>query len=929
MQGAKREKAEGQDGVREEQAEKQRQPEAGTMKRIRGVLSKATGITAGCLAVGALVAPVAQADFGIEEFSVTNSRDGSFSRQAGEHADLITGFTFNHAPDGAPGGNPKDISVDLPPGFLGNPNSAATCEPSKLIYNNRADSACPIASQVGIADIEVGTGHVPIYNMAHDSSVPARFAFSVAIGVPVYIEPRVRPGDYGISAGSTRTSQAEVVNKGTITLWGVPADHSHDVNRWDPDPYGCGIGCLAGFGAASPGPRLPFLSNPTSCPGIPGVFRIEANSWQNQDLISSKTVDADPDGTPFVTEGCEKLEFNPSVKATPTSSKAAGPTGLNFNLKVPKNEDPDGLSTAHVRKTVVTFPKGVSVNASSAAGLASCSPAQIGLGSNDPPSCPDSSKIGTVKIKTPLLEDELVGDVILAKQDDNPFNSLLAVYIAVKGPGFYLKLPGRVDADPGTGQLTTTFTDTPQLPFEELSLTLNSGPRAPLQAPDACGTYKTKVEITSWSSPLPVTLDTPMTIDEGCATGGFAPSLKAGTLNPAAGKFSPFSLRITRADGEENLSRIEATLPPGLLAKLAGVPLCPEAGAASGACPAASQVGTTMVAAGAGPNPVFVPESGKAPTAVYLAGPYKSAPYSLVVKVPAQAGPFDLGTVTVRNALFVDPVTTQVTAKSDPLPRILKGIPVSYRDVRIGVDRPDFTLNPTSCTPMAVTSTITSAQGRSAHPSAPFKVSGCRELGFKPRLSISLKGGTKRGGFPALTAILRPRPGDSNLAKTVVTLPHSEFLEQGHIRTVCTRPQYAADNCPPGSVYGYAIAHSPLVDQPLAGPVYLRSSDNPLPDLAIALHGAIDIDVTGRIDAVNGGIRSTFESVPDAPVSSFKLTFIGGKKGLLVNSRDICGIPGYANAKFSAYNGKPYTSHPVLHNRACAKSARRAKRPAP
>ena len=381
-----------------------------------------------------------------------------------------------------------------------------------------------------------------------------------------------------------------------------------------------------------------------------------------------------------------------------------------------------------------------------------------------------------------------------------------------------------------------------------------------------------------------------------------------------------------RDDGEQNLSRIQATLPPGLLARLAGVPLCSDAAAATGSCPPSSQVGATTVGAGPGTNPIYVPEPGKAPTAVYLAGPYKGAPYSLVVKVPAQAGPFDLGTVTVRNALNIDPGTTQVTAKSDPLPQILQGIPIAYRDVRVEVNRPGFTLNPTSCDPMKIDSTLTSIEGKTASPSARFQVAGCGELGFKPKLSIKLKGGTKRSDHPALTAVLKARKGDANIGRVSVALPHSEFLAQEHIRTVCTRVQFAAGagngaECPKGSIYGKASALTPLLDKPLRGPVYLRSSDNPLPDLVVALHGQVDFNLVGRIDSKNGGIRTTFGSVPDAPVSKFVLQMQGGRKGLLVNSTDLCAATNRAAVKLDAQNGKTADSTLALAN-GCGKGQR-------
>ena len=617
---------------------------------------KLAGLSLCSLLVACLVIPAAAAaDFHLVTSGVgLTAADGSASRQAGAHPDIDVRFSFGEkvGPNGTtvvPDGNVRDVDAALPPGVVGNPTAAPTC---RWVDFLQPIPACPIASKVGFARVisEPGRGgdpdaagiNEPVYNMEHGDDVPAVFAFQY-VGAAVKIVPQVRPGDYGITASSRALSEALPVFGADVTLWGVPADPSHDALRGGP----------------SPDDRKPLLSAPTSCPGSPSKFSIGADSWQNPGAFVSQDIFSDLGGEPFVTTGCDRVPFDPAVTVQPTSRRAGQPTGLDVDLTVPQNEHPDGLASADVRRTVVTLPQGMSISTAAAAGLGACSPAQIGIGSNDPPACPDASKIGTVKIKTPLLSEELEGDVILAKQRENPFGSLLAMYLAVKGPGFYLKLPGKVEADPVTGQLTTTFDNNPQLPFERLQLALRDGPTAPLVAPADCGSYVTRVRVTSWASAVPIALDSPMTIDAGCATNGFAPKLDAGTVSARAGRASPFFLRVTRQDGEQNISRIQATLPEGALAKLAGVPLCAEAQAVTGDCPPASQVGTTTVGAGAGSNPLYVPQPGKAPTAVYLSGPYKGAPYSLVVKVPAQAGPFDLGNVVVRNALNVDPVTHQ------------------------------------------------------------------------------------------------------------------------------------------------------------------------------------------------------------------------------------------------------------------------------
>jgi len=456
--------------------------------------------------------------------------------------------------------------------------------------------------------------------------------------------------------------------------------------------------------------------------------------------------------------------------------------------------------------------------------------------------------------------------------------------------------------------------DSPQLPAQEVVLRLNGGARAPLRNPESCGTFDATYELGPWSGNPPVTGVAPITIDQGCDTGGFEPKLSAGTINPVAGGFSPFVFDVTREDGEQNIAAIDVSLPEGLTAKLAGVPLCPEVDASAGACPAASQIGTVKTATGAGAQPLWIPQPGKDPTAVYLAGPYKGAPYSIVARAPAQAGPFDLGVVAVRSAIFVDPETAQVTVRSDALPQILQGVPVDYRHIRVEVDRDQFTLNPTSCAEKSVRADVHSSGGKSAVASDRFQASECASLGFSPKLSLRLKGGTRRTAHPRLRAVLKARPGQANIRRVSVALPHSEFLEQAHIGTVCTRVQFAADACPKNSIYGRATVSTPLLDRPLRGPVYLRSSNHELPDLVVDLRGQLRITLAGRIDSLNGGIRTTFAATPDAPIRKFVLDMKGGSKGLLVNSKNLCLAPGYATVKMDGQNGRISDAHPRLGN---------------
>jgi hypothetical protein len=896
------------------------------MTRSRRILLSAISATILLLTA---VAP-ATADIEITGMGGEASIKGQFSRGAGNHADLVTEFavaTKTIPPYGqlGPREDIRDVKVDLPLGLVGNPTAAPVCTASQLVAGeNGKYPICPIESQIGVAHIETGGGvqQFSVFNMERPGHLPGLFALNFA-GVVVKFEATTR-ADGGITVRIPSISQAQAIIRLGLTVWAVPADPIHDAMRYDPQKNGPGV---PGFGVASKSIPVPFMTNPTNCDGVPAVTYGELNSWQNPGAWDKASFSSDYAGIPFVWKDCGRVPFRPTMTAQPGTHRAASPTGLDIQLQVPQVQDPYGIATAHVKRTAVVLPEGVSMSPSAVAGLGACSLAQIKLGSMEPAECPDSAKIGNVEIETPLLEDTVKGEVVLAAQKDNPFGSTFAIYLILKGPGVYLKVPGELNVDEQTGRVRAIFDDLPQLPFDKVHLDFRGGPTAPLVTPNTCGTYTTRTEISSYARPNePVVAEAPMLIDENCeGKGGFNPNLQAGVANPVAGAYSPLTIRLRRQDGEQNIQRLEVTLPKGELAKLKGVVVCPEALAPQGACPQGSQVGVATTAIGTGAFPLFVPQPGKEPTALYLAGPYKGAPYSLITMVPAQSGPFDFGDIVVRTAIDLNPVTAQVIAKSDPLPQMLEGVPIQYRDVRIEVRKPDFTINPTSCEQRYVTTTIVSADGTQAHPSVPTKVGDCASLRFAPKLGFRLRGGTNRGDFPALTVTLKTGKKEANISRAAVTLPHSEFLEQSHIGTVCTRVQFAAKKCPEASIYGRAMATTPLLDGRLEGPVYLRSSSHSLPDLVADLQGQFDIELAGRIDSANGGIRNTFEVVPDAPVTKFVLKMQGGKKGLLVNSRNLCKRPSRVDVRLTGQNGKRHTERPLMQNR-CGKKAKKKQK---
>ncbi len=884
-------------------------------------------------------------------------------REAGSHPDQVS-FSFDFNSVSTPhGGHPeqkaeaetiRDLQVDLPPGFVGNPSAVGECTAAQFTVN-----ACPPSSQVGRIDIntypfagtlffQITTG---VFNLSHPRGTITDLGFVFANN-PVHVRVALDAANhYAITSAVSNINETLPPFNQKLTLWGVPTDDSHDSERCVEFSEGAG---KTSDECSTDAQTSPFLTLPSQCEADNIVRLHHYDSWQNRGVFGPEISYPMPGK---ITD-CDKPRFEPDVEIVPTGKQANTPTGLDVHVKIAQNENPDALATPPVKRMTVTLPEGMSFSPSFADGLKSCTLAQMKLGTNDPVQCPDASRIGEVALHTPLLPQQAEGSMYLAAQGDNPFGSTFALYLVLHDTeerGALIKIPGRIDVDPNTGQIVTTFNDTPQLPFDDLTLKFRSGPRAPLVSPPTCGTQTIGVEVASYARPQePVDVSNVYQVTEG--PGGtpcppdsghrpFAPGFSGGTLNSVAGAYAPFLFRLSRQDNEQELSQVTTVLPPGLVAKIAGVSLCPDqaiasistaegAGAvelANPACPRLSQIGAISAGLGAGPGPNYF--DGK----VYLAGPYKGAQLSLAVVAPAVAGPFDLGNVVVRAALYVNPETTQVRAVSDPFPTILHGVILRARDIRLRVDRPDTTINPTNCSPMSVDGEITGVGGSLQSTaddslfaaSLPFRVGSCASLAFKPKLAFRLFGGTKRGSHPKLRASLKMPPGGANIRAASVALPHSEFLDQGHINTVCTRVQFSQNACPAGSIYGTVSAKTPLLDETLTGPIYLRSSSHQLPDLVAAFRGGrIDANLVGRIDSVNGGIRNTFDFVPDVPVSEATFNFFGGKKGLLVNSRNICTGAVKATAKFKAQNGDELTLRPKMQAKCRASSRARRTRSA-
>ena len=848
------------------------------------------------------------------------------SNQAGAHAGFTTAFELTeNVSEARPYALTRDVVVSLPPGLIGNPQRFPRCTLAQF-GQKPEESRCPQDAQVGVSEITLA-GEInatliePVYNMEPPGGdIVARLGLYAGPYASL-INVRVDPLDYSLTASIEGAPAAAELISARTTLWGVPAAEGNDALRLTPAEAAARE--LPAGGRPSGQPEIPFLTNPSDC-STPRQISVTAVSYQVPWAPSTMS-------GPFPRiSGCGKLSFAPTFTATPTTTEAAAPSGLDAVLRMAQDETPNGLGASTLKSAEVTLPAGMTINSAAGDGLAACSAAQVGFGTTSPSTCPEAAKIGTARFEVPALERTLNGAVYQRTPEPG---RLFRFWLVTDEQGVHLKLPAEIRLNPVNGQLTTVFAGIPalgglpQVPVAEIALHIFGGPRAPLATPATCGTYHTAWRFDPWSGKAPSEGAAPMSISSGCAKGGFAPALSAGTTDTSAGAFAPFVMTLTRQDGEANPQSIALRLPEGLLAKLAGVPLCADAQAATGACPQSSKVGRLTAASGVGGAPLWIPQPGKDPTAVYLAGPYKGAPYSIVSVVPAQAGPFDLGLVVNRAAIYIDPETSAARIVTDPLPQILEGVPVSYRTINVLVDRPDFTLNPTSCEAKRIEATVSATNGAVANPTAGFQATNCSKLPYKPRLSLKLRGATKRGKNPQLTAILRPRPGDANSKRISVALPHSEFLDQSHIKTICTRVQFRAGagngaECPKGSIYGSVRAWTPLLDKPLAGNVYLRSSSHPLPDLVLALHGQIDFVSVGRIDSHKGGIRNTFEAVPDAPITKVEVRLQGGKKSLLVNSTNICRGKHRANLNYTAHSGRRYKAKAPLRAVKCAKKRR-------
>jgi hypothetical protein len=857
------------------------------------------------LILAGLAAPAARAEFGFSDLRVSfTEADGAAVEQAGSHPyvwtiDLGLNTVFDPVFGEVSDQDIKDLRIVLPPGLVGAPALLPRC--SQDDFSSDSCAAETVVGEIALStNNDEAAGDVfPVYNLEPPRGSAVELGF-IAVHVPVKIRIGIAPDPpHNLVASIVNAPQAASFFSATLKVFGVPGG-------------------------------VPFLTMPRRC-GSPLTSVFAADSWQQPGAWTSPAaVEADGGSAPaLLLSGCEELHFGPAVEVRLTSAAARAPSGLDLSLDAPLKglESPTGTADADVGGIALDLPEGMTINASVAAGLVACTPAAY---ARETPAavpgegCPEAAKIGTAEAETPLLGEPLAGSLYVAQPDDeatatpgaeNPFDSLLVLYAVLENPhlGVLVKQPVEIEVDPVTGRLSASIDDLPQIPFSHFELRLRGGPRSPFVTPPACGAYAVGYSLDPSSGAAALSGEEGFGLDQGCGAPAFQPTLSAGVTQAVAGADSPFVLSLGRRDGDQNLSRLTVTLPEGLAAGFGTVPFCPEGLAAHGDCPAGSRIGSARISAGAGPSPVWIPSGDAPPGPVYLAGPYRGAPFSLAIVVPAQAGPFDLGTVVVRAAVSIDPETARAKIDLDPLPQILDGIPVAYRELRLAVDRPGFVVNPTGCAARTVDAAIISITGTAVVAADRFRVGGCSRLRFAPKVSLRLAGPTQRGAHPRLRAVLTARRGDANIRAAAITLPRAELLDSRHIGAVCTRVQFAVRECPGASVYGYARVWTPLLDRPLEGPVYLRSSSHELPDLVAALDGQVQLALAAQVDSVRGRLRTTFEEIPDVPLHKLTLTMRGGSRGLFANSGGLCaGQRRHVGVTLVGHNGKRRHLKPVV-----------------
>jgi len=873
--------------------------------------------------VGTVRPPVADAEFGFQQSKLSATEiDETPTEQAGAHPFALSASAIFNAPSPGAAGLPstvKELRILLPPGLSGFPSLRPACSRSEFV-----DESCASNAAVGTVellelkkdDARPTLIQAPVYNLDPRPGVGAE------LGMPVISKSGIRMTvRLGIAtdapnaafASFTAVSPDVSIVGLQLVLWGNPDDPAHDPYRGEcasafvPDretfePLSSGS-CPLEHDSG-----VPLLSMPASCSA--STARFDATSWSSENGFAVVEQPA--------LSGCENLPFSPVLSAAPTTRLASFPTGLNVQLDVPDEGRlvVDQLASALLERAAFAFPSGMGINPPFAEGLGYCTPAELAAetpSASPAEGCPPRSRVATAEATTPLFSGSMEGTIYLG-EPDNSFDGRFTLYLVLKAAarGVAIVQPIQVSADPETGQLNATVRKVPQLPLEHLELHFVSDSRGPLATPPECGkhSFSSSLEPSS-GNPATTGVET-FSIDDNCPE-GFRPRLDLGVGSRTAGSSTNLGIDLSISSYEPSPAAIRFELPKGIAADFRAVPRCSEASAGNGGCPSQSRIGSVRVAVGAGPEPLWVPAARAPGGDVFLAGPYEGAPFSLLLELPANAGPFDLGQVVLRAPLSIAPASGRATIKIGDIPQILAGIPLRYREIRVDLDRPGFLRNPTSCAPGAIAGTATSAtDGTVARIRSRFQATGCTRLRFKPRLAVGLSGALARNGHPALRAVLRATPNEAGIAAASFTTPSGELLDFHHLPPLCPR-RLPAGGCPDASRFGQVRLFSPFLSGPLSGPIFLREPESGLPGLLADLRGGgIHLSLQGHTSTSAGSLRFGFQSFPDFPISKAVITLPGGPRGLLVNSKPLCGRRPRAAVLLSGQNGRQRHLRPAL-----------------
>jgi hypothetical protein len=876
--------------------------------------------------------------------------------QAGSHPYALTStLEFASEEVGAdhsivPTRDPKNMIIDLPPGLSADPLAVSRCPSAQAM----AGGSCPVDSQVGVFVLTFSGKAIlgPIVDLTPEAGQSAELGLETPFKIMFPLTGRVvrTAQGYGLSIVGNGLPALSVVSVET-TLWGVPAAAIHDPQR--------GLSCTAGDvnqqwsceGGEVPSGEAPapFLTMPSDCSAGPQTGTVWADSWEEPGrYVQARST------LPGMT-GCDVLPFNPEIEVKPDTLLADEPVGVGVSIGVHQTESPQAVATPQLRDATVTLPQGVSISPGVADGVQACKqtgpegidiptglnasgeplkPEEVGEGEEVGPSgegrlapghCPEASTVGAAEALTPLLPSPIKGRVYLAvpgcgapgqqscTEQDAVDGNLYRLYVELGGngeprdEGVNIKVEGKVEANPATGQLTIKLMENPQLPLSQLNIDLGGGPRALLDNPATCGPARTTSDLRPWSAPgatpAPESLLVPGTPDAdpasfydvtGCAgPPALNPGVLAGTLTSQAGAFSAFTFSVTRGDREQYLSQIQLHTPPGLSAMLSSVPLCEEALANTGKCPEASRIGSTLVASGAGSHPSEMPGR------MYLTTGYEGAPFALSIVTDAVAGPLNLGVVVIRARINIDPETAALTITSDPLPQIVLGVPLRLQRVTLNIDRPDFMFNPTNCNAQQVTATIAGAQDATANVSSPFAAGGCKSLAFKPNLKASTNAHTSYTNGASLDMRLTFPNGEqgaeANLARIKIALPRQLPSRLTTLQNACSDTTFDADPsaCPKASIVGIARARTPVLPAELAGPVYLVSHGRSVfPSPIVVLQGdGVRLNLLGSTVIDKTGIASVaFNTTPDVPIASLELYLPQGPHSVLSANTSLCSL---------------------------------------